>query len=84
MDYINIMGLIAGTLTTISYLPQAIKIWKKKSAKEVSLLMYIIISIGILLWLIYGIEIHSLPLILANGISLIFSLIILTGKLKYK
>ncbi len=84
MDYINIMGLIAGTLTTISYLPQAIKIWKKKSAKEVSLLMYIIISIGILLWLIYGIEIQSLPLILANGISLIFSLIILTGKLKYK
>ena len=80
---ITIMGFVAGALTTISYIPQALKIWREKYAKGVSILMYTIISIGIFLWLIYGIEIYSLPIITANAISLILSILILLGKLKY-
>ncbi len=83
MNIITIMGFVAGALTTISYIPQALKIWREKYAKGVSILMYTIISIGIFLWLIYGIEIYSLPIITANAISLILSILILLGKLKY-
>ncbi|MGC8673045.1 MAG: SemiSWEET transporter [Thermoplasmata archaeon] len=79
-----IVGFIAGALTTASFIPQALKIWKEKSAKEVSFLMYVIISTGIFLWFIYGIEIYSIPIILANGISFIISITILVGKIKFK
>jgi len=78
------VGFIAGALTTASFIPQALKIWREKSAKEVSFLMYVIISTGIFLWFIYGIEIYSLPIILANGISFIISITILVGKIKFK
>jgi len=79
-----IVGFIAGALTTASFIPQALKIWREKSANEVSFLMYVIISTGIFLWFIYGIEIYSLPIILANGISFIISITILVGKIKFK
>lgn len=84
MDPIVIIGFVAGAMTTASFIPQAIKIWKEKSAREVSFLMYTIISTGMFLWFLYGIFINSLPLILANGISFIFSIMILLGKIKFK
>jgi len=83
MDLVELMGFIAGILTTSSFLPQLLKIHRDKSAKEVSLIMYIIISTGIFLWLLYGIEIKSLPIIGANGVSLALTLLILAGKLRY-
>ncbi|MBD6955765.1 MAG: SemiSWEET family sugar transporter [Thermoplasmata archaeon] len=83
MDLIELIGFIAGILTTSSFLPQLLKIHRDKSAKEVSLIMYIIISTGIFLWLLYGIEINSLPIIGANGVSLALTLLILAGKLRY-
>ena len=69
MDFYEILGLIAATLTTISFMPQVYKTWKTKSTEGLSLTMYLILFIGVVLWLIYGIHLKSLPVILANGIT---------------
>ena len=84
MDQMTILGLAAGTLTTIAFIPQLMKTWQTKSAKDVSFLMLITFNIGIFLWLIYGIYLQALPIILANGITLVFNLIILWLKIKYR
>ncbi|MDA3870921.1 MAG: SemiSWEET transporter [Candidatus Marinimicrobia bacterium] len=84
MNWITIIGFLAATGTTISLLPQAIKIIKTKHAKDISLGMYLILTTGIFLWLVYGILIKDLPLIVANGISLFFSVSVLILKLIYK
>ena len=84
MEFITILGLVAATLTTSAFIPQLIKIWKSKSAKDVSLQMLITFCIGVSLWLIYGIYLQSLPVILANLLTLIFNLIILWLKIKYE
>ena len=84
MDFITILGLVAATLTTFSFVPQMLKTWRSKSAKDVSFVMLITFNLGIFLWLIYGISLNALPIILANSITLFFNLIILWLKVKYK
>ena len=84
MDYINIIGLTAGTLCTISFLPQVIKIWRSKSAQDVSLSMFTLFSVGIVCWIIYGFLVASFPIIGANLITLLLALVIIAFKLKYK
>ena len=78
------IGFFAAFCTTIAFLPQAAKVWKTKSTKDISLYMFIIFTIGVLSWLIYGISISDLPIILANALTLILSLFILVYKIKYK
>jgi MtN3 and saliva related transmembrane protein len=75
---------VAGCFTTISFLPQVIKTWKSRSAKDLSLVMFSLFCAGILLWLIYGILIGSLPVILSNAFTLVLSSTILFFKLKFK
>ncbi|MBU0457194.1 MAG: SemiSWEET transporter [Nanoarchaeota archaeon] len=84
MVLVTLLGLLAAACTTISFLPQAIKTIKTKQTKDLSLIMYTILTIGIILWLIYGFFIKDLPIILANGITLIFSVTILILIIKYK
>lgn len=84
MNYITILGLIAGSFTTFAFLPQAIKTIKTKQTKDISLFMYLIINSGVILWLIYGLLRNDLPVILANAVVLIFTLTILFLKIKYK
>lgn len=84
MDFITILGLVAGVLTTVAFLPQMFQIWLTKSAKDVSFVMLIIFMSGLFLWLIYGIIIGALPIIIANGVTLFFNLIILWLKIKYR
>ena len=84
MDFVTILGLVAATFTTLSFLPQMMKTWQTKSAKDVSFVMLICFNIGIFLWLIYGISLNALPIILANGVTLVFTLIILWLKIKYR
>ena len=83
MDTITMIGLFAGTLTTIAFLPQLTKTWRSKSAKDVSLGMFLIFCSGVLLWLVYGVLINAVPIILANAVTLILSGAILVLKLKY-
>jgi len=84
MDFVTILGLAAGTFTTIAFLPQMWQTWRRKSAKDVSYTMLITFIAGVFLWLIYGISLGALPIILANGLTLFFNLIILWLKIKYR
>ena len=78
-----ILGLLAATLTTISFVPQVIRTWKLKKTDEISLGMYLLFCSGVLLWFIYGWMIKDTPVMLANGLTLILASIILFFKLKY-
>ncbi|MDO8558745.1 MAG: SemiSWEET transporter [bacterium] len=84
MNYTTILGLIAGALTTASFLPQLIKIWKSKSSKDISLGMFIVFCFGVSLWFVYGILINALPVIIFNVITFILALAILTLAIKYR
>lgn len=84
MEMITILGLVAATLTTSSFLPQVIKTIRTKHTKDISLVMYLVITLGAFLWLLYGILIKDLPISLANGIVLILTITILFLKFKYK
>ena len=78
------IGLLAGTLTTISFLPQAVKTWKTKSARDVSLGMFVIFCTGVFLWIVYGFLVKDLPVVATNLFTFIFAASILLMKLKYK
>lgn len=80
----ELIGYIAAFCSTISLVPQVIKLWQERSAKAISTTMYLIYSLGIIFWLIYGIMINSSPLIIAEVITLILCLTILTMKLLWK
>ncbi|MEW6049698.1 MAG: SemiSWEET transporter [Candidatus Zixiibacteriota bacterium] len=84
MDGTTFLGLVAGTLTTVAFFPQFLKAWRSKSTKDISLIMYVVISTGILLWLVYGVLIHSLPVIVANAVTIVIALAILVLKIRYK
>jgi len=83
MDMTDAIGFLAGALTTIAFVPQALKIYTTKSGKDVSARMLLIFSAGVILWLIYGIMIESVPVILANVVTLILSGTILALKIRY-
>ncbi len=83
MDYITIIGLIAGALTTASFFPQVLQIYRTKQTKDLSLSMFIILTIGIFLWLIYGILSKTLPVVMSNTIAFVFSSYIVIMKIKY-
>ncbi|TXN38068.1 hypothetical protein FVB32_07175 [Flagellimonas hymeniacidonis] len=84
MKTFEIIGLIAATLTTSSFIPQVYKAWKHKSTTDISLVMYLILFIGSMLWLYYGLMIQSLPVIFANGITGTLVAFVVILKLKYK
>lgn len=84
MNYVNLLGYIAGTLVVLSLLPQTIKSWKTKSTSDLSLLRYIIYILGLILWITYAIIIHNGPVAIMNSIGLILAMSILVLKLKYK
>ena len=79
------IGTVAAVLTTSAWIPQAWKVWRAspQPAESVSLPMYLIISVGIALWIVYGCFIRKWPLIMANVISLIFSSAVLVYKVLY-
>jgi MtN3 and saliva related transmembrane protein len=83
-DFTTTLGLVAGVLTTIAYLPQLIKTWQSKSAQDLSWSMLIILCIGIILWLVYGVSVHDVPIIAANIVTLLLASIILVLKIRYK
>ena len=82
-DPVTILGLVAASLTTFAGLPQLIKTWKTKSTKDISLLLFLMMFVGVLLWLIYGILTGDIPLIAGNGVSALLVGAILALKLKY-
>ena len=82
MFYVDIIGYIAACLTTFSFLVQAIKSWRTKDLSGISVGMYTMFTIGVALWLLYGIVIDSMPLIVTNALTFLFALSVLLMKLK--
>ena len=83
INWVTLIGLLGATCTTISFLPQVIKILKTKKAKDISLSMYIILMTGLFLWLVYGLAIKDLPIIIANMTTFSLAAVVLILKLKH-
>jgi MtN3 and saliva related transmembrane protein len=84
MDYIKILGLLAGTITSITFVPQVVHIWKTKSAKDISIIMLSLLIIGVSLWLTYGIIMKDVAIIYTNSMVLLMSLLMLYFKFRFK
>lgn len=69
--------------TTVSFLPQLIRVWKLKSAREISMTMFLVFSLGLIFWLIYGVLTNAWPVIMANAVTLALSMGILLLKVRY-
>jgi MtN3 and saliva related transmembrane protein len=82
-ETIEIIGLIAGALTTLAYVPQVVKVWRSRSARDISLGMFLLMNCGIALWLVYGLLIGSPGLIAANIVTLGLTAAVLVAKLKF-
>ncbi len=83
-ELITVIGLIAAFCTTASFLPQALQTIKTKNTAGISLAMYSLFAFGTLFWFIFGLLSNSLPVSIANGITLLFACIILVYKIRYK
>lgn len=83
LNPVEYVGLAAGTLTTAAYLPQVYKTWRSKSVDDISTVMYAALTLGIFLWLVYGLLLRAPAVILANGVSLLLVVWMLRMKIKY-
>ena len=84
MTAIQILGLAAGTITSFTFIPQVIQIWKTKSAKDINIVMLLLLIVGVSMWLSYGILIKDAAIIYTNSMVLAMSLIMLFFKFKFK
>jgi MtN3 and saliva related transmembrane protein len=79
----DLIGWLATTFTTVAFVPQVWRAWKTRSARDLSLPMYLIFTTGVVLWLAYGLIIHSWPIIIGNIVTLILASGVLAMKLKF-
>ncbi len=84
VDPVLVLGLVAGGFTTVAFVPQVLRTWRLKSANDLSLAMVGCNTIGILLWLIYGLYVRSLPIIAANLIAFILASTVLVLAMRYR
>ena len=80
----EIVGITAGICTSISLLPQLIKLWKHKKAEDISLFYLVILFIGLSLWVWYGVLRDDVPIMVTNGFSLVINGIIIILGVRYK
>jgi MtN3 and saliva related transmembrane protein len=84
MNGVEILGLLAGSMTTAAFLPQVVKTWKSRSAKDLSLGMFSLFCLGVALWLVYGVAVNDVPVIAANVLTLLLASSLLYFKLRFK
>jgi MtN3 and saliva related transmembrane protein len=77
------IGTVAAICTTVAFLPQVIHVWRSKSASDVSLTMFLFFGFGVICWLVYGIGLGSVPMMVANAVTLAQVLVILALKRRY-
>ncbi len=82
-DYSNLIGYSAAILTTIAFVPQALHSWRTRDLSGISLPMYAMFTLGVALWLAYGIVLGSLPIIIGNGITLALASVVLVLKIRH-
>ena len=84
MNTADLIGSLAACLTTVSFVPQAWLTFKTRDVSGVSLAMYSVFTVGVALWLAYGVLLGSWPMVIANAITLVLALMILAMKLVYR
>jgi len=84
MDSFEIVGLLAGSCTTIAFLPQVLQVWRSRSAKDISLGMYAIFCVGVSLWFLYGFLIQKPAIMITNGCTLVLATSVLIMKLRWR
>jgi MtN3 and saliva related transmembrane protein len=84
MEGLTLLGLLAGGLTTVSFVPQVRKIWRTKKAEDVSLMMFVAFCVGVSLWIVYGFMKGEAAIIATNAVTLVLGAAILWMKLKFK
>lgn len=80
----EVLGYLAATGTTLAFLPQVVRVWRTRSAEDISLAMYLLFIAGVILWILYGLAIHSLPVIVANSVTLVLASAVLVGKFRFR
>jgi MtN3 and saliva related transmembrane protein len=80
----TLLGIAAGSLTTLALIPQVVRIWRSRSAEDVSGATFAVMGAGIALWIVYGVRIGSAPVIVFNAVSLVLAAAILALKARYK
>jgi MtN3 and saliva related transmembrane protein len=80
---VDVIGAAAGTLSTVAFIPQAWRIWRTRSARDLSLPMYLIFTSGVALWFVYGLLLGAVPIIVCNGLTLLLAGTVLAMKLKF-
>ncbi|HSM86666.1 MAG TPA: SemiSWEET transporter [Candidatus Limnocylindrales bacterium] len=84
MRAVTILGFVAGTLTTLSFIPQVHKAWRSKRCDDLSLGMLLAFGSGVLLWMVYGLVLRAAPIIAANAVTLLLILVLLVMKASYR
>ncbi len=82
-EIVNAIGLAAGAFTTLSFAPQLVRIWKRRSARDISYTALLSFILGISLWLWYGLLVNSIPVIVANAVSILLNVSILALKIRH-
>jgi MtN3 and saliva related transmembrane protein len=80
---IDVLGYVAGVLTTFAFLPQAIRAFRTKSTKDMSLMMWLLLCLGVFCWLVYGVMLGAGPIIVANGVTLVLAGAVLVLKIMH-
>ena len=79
----DLIGALAGALTTVAFIPQVWRVWQTRSARDLSLSMYLIFTAGVALWLVYGIALGALPIIVFNSVTLVLAATVLAMKIRF-
>jgi MtN3 and saliva related transmembrane protein len=83
MDAVSLLGYVAGTLTTVAFVPQVARAWKTKSTKDLSLGMYATFCSGVFCWWLYGWFLHSWPIVITNALTFALAMSLLALKIKH-
>ena len=84
LDLHNLVGYAAAILTTVAFVPQALKSWQTRDLSGVSLPMYSLFTVGVTMWLLYGVMLGSWPIIIGNTITVILASVVLALKVKHR
>lgn len=84
MNSAELLGYLAGALTTVAFIPQVMKTWRTRSTADISLSMFALFCAGLVLWTLYGIALGSWPIVIWNGITLLLAGTVLIFKLRFR
>ena len=83
MNLADLLGTVAGFLTTVAFVPQVWGVWKRRSTRDISLGMYLVFTTGVAFWLAYGLVLGAWPIIVANSVTLVLTGTVLALKLRH-